>query len=187
MNDSPPPQPGTISGKWVILAMLGLGLAASAGAIWYYAQVQHRVLKLWGPQYGALIVNAPSAELVWLEPATSPAPDGGQALLALEGVSYRAVASRDVSRSPGIVRLRGSLIYDATYTWNPVAENEPARWAFALRFVDRDQHATLAFAPNLNRVLLIETGTTAPLAFREKSGEPVVRDFERFVAEQKPE
>lgn len=34
-----PPQPRTVSGKWVVLGMIGFGLLAT-GAIWVYAEIE---------------------------------------------------------------------------------------------------------------------------------------------------
>jgi hypothetical protein len=121
----------------VILGMLLLGAATSVAAIWYLRGLSRRSVEFWGPQAGALILQAPQVEALLLAPT---GPDSA--------AEQSVVERRDVSQARGLANVRRALMQDASYEWPPSRPDPLLRWSHALRFTDRDRTTTLLFALN---------------------------------------
>lgn len=124
-----PPSAGA-SGRWLVVGLLALGLAAGITAIAYQLGQTARCLAFFGAETARKVSEAPVVEMWRLAPTTTA------------GV-LRAVTRRDVSRAPGLVHLRRGLVEDANFSWppeSPAVERLPAEaWDVALVFSDPEQ------------------------------------------------
>jgi len=168
------------SGKYVLLAMVGLGLAGALGTWRFYADSQRRPLELWGSEAAELIVRAETVEALRLEAlprvvepveakegSSRPDHDGdladdettGNEIIRLAGQSLIVLQRRDVSTARGLGHLRVSLVNKASFDWTPESDDSPPpRWDYALRFSRRGDVATVVFASREGLAALAETG-----------------------------
>jgi len=187
---SVPDAGAAVSGKFVLLAMVGLGLAAALGTWRFYAAEQRRPLELWGPEAAELIVRAEKVEVLQLEalpreraPVEADARSSASAhdeKVARDDVSPNRVSRdeiiplagrllvvrgrRDVSTARGLGHLRVSLVNEASFDWSPeAADVPPPHWDYALRFSRDDATATIVFASREGLAALAETGAQASI------------------------
>src|SRR5438128_2232722 len=92
-------KPGASSGQRAVLAMLAIGiLAAVFSWLWNYNR-ERQSLEFYGPQAATLIRTAPQVEVLRPEPE----------------------ANIDISKAPGLINARASLLSDASYEWSATA------------------------------------------------------------------
>ncbi|MBI2824577.1 MAG: hypothetical protein HYX69_07825 [Planctomycetia bacterium] len=172
-----------VRGKWVILAIVALAVAAGAFSWFYFAWLQRRPLALWGSHAAALMMRAPTARAYRLEPmADAAAGDAapGQPVFAVDGEPFRGTAARDVSRAKGFLHIRQSLVHNASFAWDEPAGDCQPKWEYAIEFEDRGERAVVAFAFNCGRIALVESDRTASIR-------PAAAEIKSFLVEQFPE
>src|SRR6476620_10123177 len=99
------------SGRTLVLAMLGLAVLASIFAWgWNYSRGR-KSLELYGPEAATLIRTAPKVEVL-REPHES---------------------NIDISRAPGLINARASLLSDASYDWTATEQRQESP-LFTVRF-----------------------------------------------------
>ncbi len=76
--------------------------------------------------------------------------------LTVAGQPRRVAERRDISQVRGLVHARHALVVDTNYLWGESRGDCQADWAFALRFEDRGQQATLVFDRACARIRLLE-------------------------------
>jgi hypothetical protein len=164
-------------GTWVILAMMGVGVAASAFAWLFVWRQSQRLIHLWGGEVAATIRKSSHVELLSL----SRVPVGETGSMRIDAVEYWIEARRDVSHRPGLIHAQAALIADASFDWrqSPGA----AQWEFALRFSNSDAIATLAFDLNSRQVICVEQRKSASLTARINDG---LRTFFREITPTPP-
>lgn len=111
------------AGRWLVLGLLALGLAAAATGILFQRQQTRRCLAFYGPDAARRITAAPRVRLIVLEASGLR--------------SVKAALSRDVSGAAGLVHLRRGLVEDANFRWPESPPREPlgaAAWDYALEF-----------------------------------------------------
>ncbi|HEV3003452.1 MAG TPA: hypothetical protein VGX78_03280 [Pirellulales bacterium] len=171
MRDPHPPR--LIEGKHAILVVFAIGLIGAVGSSWYHRTAQRLVLEFWGPEAAILIVDAPRAEALRLAPA---ADDDGPDV-DFGGAHFTVIERVDVSRAPGLIHLRQSLLHDGSFDWSAPSDDCRPQWDYALRF-SRDEHvATVLVAFNCRRLKLAGSAREAGIA-------PLAAGLERFLAEQ---
>jgi hypothetical protein len=124
------------AGKWVIVGMFGLGLAAASLA-WLNRVLQSdQTTRLWGAETLDLIENAPLVELV--------VHDG-------RGGDERRL---DVTRARGTPNIRHTLGRDFAYegAFAKPETAQPAKWV--LVFSDGARKATLGFSEDCHVAIL---------------------------------
>ena len=175
-----------VQGKFVILAIVGLAVAASALSWFYYARLQERPLALWGSRAAELMLLRPMARAYRLAPAPGELPagathDGGGAHrpLAIAGERFTMTDDRDISRAPGFSHIRQSLIHDRSFAWDDGPCESSPRWEYAIAFAEGNESAIVAFAFNCQRAALADTNRTASIR-------PVAAAIEEFLREQFP-
>jgi len=164
------------SGRLVIVAILVLGVAAGAFAVWYQQQQSRQALRFWGTEGASLIARAPHVEAVWLELAGKQAADCDDSL-EVPGGTACVRQRQDVDRTPGISNLRRALMQDATFQWS-AEPPEGADWEFALRFFDEGQSTVLLF--DLARGACAEASTSRSVVLDPAA----TKDLSDFFAEQ---
>lgn len=173
--------PRMVSGKWMILGVVGVGVVMAVVAWLYYYVQQRRPLALWGPAAARLMMQAPQVEAWRLVDADAAAEaDDAIETITVGERRWRIAARKDVSAARGLSHLRYGFLNDRCFAWDEPAPEQASPWQFALHFVDGDSAATLLFAPQAKRVRLLETGA-------EASNAPVAEGYHRFFLEQFPE
>jgi hypothetical protein len=97
-------------GRWLVVALMLLGIGLASFAIWFQWRQTRRCLAFYGSDVARQIQAAARVEL-WEPPA---APAGAAAGL-------ESAARIDVSRAPGLVHLRRGLVEDANFDWQRAA------------------------------------------------------------------
>ena len=175
----------TISGKYAIIFIMGVGIVSAVGSQWYYYHLQQRPLALWGVAEANLMLNAPLADALLLAPADKApakklAPDELRERITIGKEHLVALKRKDVSTAPGFTHVRACLVSDESFDWSaPTGDCEP-EWTYGLEFNNGDALVMLLFAPNCGRAMLVDTGTSASM-------QPVMPGIVRFMKEQFPE
>ena len=130
-------------GKWLIVAMISVGLAAGGITWWYQYRQSVRVIELWSPEVTYQIRMAPECQLLRL---TSTPTGEGIGVLDIDGAIWGITQVQDISKAAGIVHARQALIHDASYDWTaaPPATSSGG-WTEAIRFQEGAQQTTLLF------------------------------------------
>jgi hypothetical protein len=172
--------PRTVSGKWMILSVFGVGIAMAVAAWTFYYLQQRGPLKFWGSSVALLIKNAPTVEAWRLVDAEEPAGDSKEVEIISVGSQRLRIAERkDVSKAPGMSHLRNGFLYDRCFAWDQPAPQEAWSWQYALRFSDGKSEATVLLAPQAQRIKFLENG-------QEVSNAPVAQGYEGFFQEHFP-
>lgn len=174
--------PRTVSGKWIILVFLVLALALASGAWEYYYRLQQRPLALWGAQAARLIIQAPEVE-GWLL-ADANAEDKTEGVEEVQAITIgsrrlRVVERRELGDARGLLHLRKALMNDRSFDWDAEAPKD-VDWRYGLKFAKGSETATVLFAPQAERVRILELGNKVSVA-------PIARGLEKFFQEQFPE
>jgi hypothetical protein len=113
----------TISGKWLIIGIFGLALAAAGGSWLFRYNATHRTAAFWGPEAARLIRDAPQVTL-FREPITiaravvDALPADATESDARAGVDQKIMDSGiDVSNAHGLAHLRNALLEDRSFAW----------------------------------------------------------------------
>jgi hypothetical protein len=134
-----------ISGKFLVLATLGVAALLTAFALRHHYRASHRAAQFWGRSDARLLVGAPVVRAFELR--DPPAPDGGSGVSSTgeQGpppdarIGGRAIgASSDLSQAKGLVHLRHAFTQDAHFQWD-AQRREPVEvgaWKLALEFAD---------------------------------------------------
>jgi hypothetical protein len=175
----------SISGKYAILFIMGVGIASAIGSQWYYYHLQQRPLELWGMAEANLMANSPLVDaLLLVAPDKLPpgklAPGAERERIMVGRTRLIALERKDVSRASGISHLRASLISDDSFDWSAPAGDCQPEWTYGLEFNNGDAMVMLLFAPNCARAMLVDTGASASMR-------PVMPGIVRFMKEQFPD
>jgi hypothetical protein len=171
------PEPKLIEGKYAILAVIAIGLAGAVGGWWYRSQLQRRAIALWGREAAELMQRAPRVELLSLAPQNDDVERDAENSLSF-GDARLGIAERiDVSRAPGLIHLRHSLISDQSFAWSVPLETCQPHWPCALRFADGEHSATLLVDFDCRQALLAERNARVSI-------EPMAKGLEIFIREQ---
>jgi hypothetical protein len=180
----PPDESSMVQGKWVILGIVGISVAASAISWIYYARLQERPLALWGSQAAELILRAPDARAYRVMPlpiegAASPEASPRSALM-IDGQSFVSIDERDVSHANGFSHIRNSLIHDRSFAWDEPPCDVPPTRSYVIEFTDGKDRVALALAFDCPRATILDTD-------RVISIRPVAKAIEDFLGEQFPQ
>jgi hypothetical protein len=152
--------PKHLASKLMLLAMLAISLAGAGGGWWYQQSLQRRPIQLWGHEAATLMLRAPTVELWRLKPVINGEP--ASIRITAQGDAFEADKRIDVSRAPGFLHLRHSLLSDYSFDWSDSASGK-RDWRYALRFADKERTATVLFSGDFHYALLVETGAAASI------------------------
>src|SRR5687768_9637678 len=155
----------------LVIALVVAGLAAASVAVWYQHRQTRRALDLWGAAAAQCIERAPVVKLVALD-------GGGRTGSSTTGETFDAGAATDISRAPGLLHFRRSLLQDANFDWN--SENEAAvsdrDWDYAVRFSDEVGSVVVLF--DLDRGIVANRAASERVA---RITEKMSRGMSRFL------
>jgi hypothetical protein len=145
-------------GKLVVLGMFAVALVAATFAwAWNYSRAR-QCLDFYGGEAARLIRVGGRVEL--------GAPEGQSPI--------------DISKAPGLLNARSSLLDDASYDWRPdslTAVNEPPD--ATVRFSDDERAVLLAFDFQNKLVTIVTRGKSARLNNKTAAG------WQKFLSRQK--
>ena len=165
-----------IRGKFVILFVFTLGVAAALFAIWYNHRLTSRALAFLGPEVAPLVTRARQVELLRFS-----GTDGSGDWLSVDNLRLKIDARRDISDAPGLIHARHALRQNASYIWDVPAEHVEPRWDCALRFVRPPDAAVLVFDFTSGRALVLQNGNMATM------GGKLAEGLQRYLEELLPD
>lgn len=171
-------EPNSISGKYVIIAIFGLALAATGYAVWYRYQQSNRAVALWGPEHAGRMRNAPTVEVWRIDTAAETIP--GETVLAPGGAQATVTSKRVLENIPDLTYIRRAFLTDAFFLWEETPDCEP-EWAYRLQFRDGDATTSLWLDDACDQVQLAETGVTA------KMNAPLFKSVRSFLDRHAPQ
>lgn len=133
-KDRKVPRRMATSGRWAILIIVVLALAAATFSWTYRRYSVRRSMAFWGPAASEAIARAQHVELLRLAPLGAESRAGQSESVAVPGGRRRVAARRDISHAPGLSHLRNALLRDASYAWQEAPRKEPIVWDYAVRF-----------------------------------------------------
>jgi hypothetical protein len=108
-----------VSGKLVIIGIVGLALAAAGASWWFRYSATHRAAQFWGPEGARLIRDAPTVYLVKL-----PVSEPPHSLVGPVGVAY------NISKARGLLHLRNALLEDRSFDWTRLGTGKTSNGNF---------------------------------------------------------
>ena len=158
-------------GKLAVLSILVLAVALAGFALWWNVTGGRRPLEFWGREAGARIISPEATvELLWLEPAGEDFP---HERLSIGGRSYALVGQQDVTKAPGLVHARHSLLADASFDWQSPAAS--GNYTIAARFRGGSGVTTVAFDFAAGQLAHVEFGREA------KGAEKIIEGWQTFA------
>jgi hypothetical protein len=157
-----------ISGKLVVLAIFAVALAMAGFALWWNWGLGRRSLAFWGTEGGVAIRDAEKIELLRLR-----LKKGRGQFLNLE--AFDVAETKDISKAPGVVHARHSLLEDASFDWkaNLVghSEYESDTDFFAVRFSHPQAVTTIVFLDSdSTQIFRAESGDEVALSPKTAAG-----------------
>jgi hypothetical protein len=137
----------SVRGQAVVITLLFLGIAAAAFAWWWNFKRGRQTLAFFGPSAARLVRTASRVE--FLRPPPEP--------------------HIDLSRAPGLINARASLLSDASYAWNE-APAPSASPLFTVRFTAGQDSVDLTFDFENSTLRTSSTGKTVVLQPKTAAG-----------------
>jgi hypothetical protein len=137
---------GTYSstGKFAVLSMIAVALLAASFAWWWNFNRGRQAMELYGPEAATLIRTAPKVELL----------TGGGVI--------------EISKAPGLLNARASLLSDASYRWHESANG--GHPDAAVRFSDGQRFVVVEFDFDAEMATASSTGKSAKLMKKTADG-----------------
>jgi hypothetical protein len=123
-----------LSGKLVILGIVGVALTAAGTSWWFRYSATRRTAEFYGLDV-RLIRDAPIVELMRFEPSSKDGFEMEEAGRHLDVPTNR----RDISTAAGLTHLRAALLEDRSYIWPPQPTKHGmfrGQWQWILVFRD---------------------------------------------------
>jgi hypothetical protein len=150
------------TGKSAVLAMLAVGIVAAVFAWWWNYNRGRKALEFYGSETATLIRTAPQVEILRSQP---------------EG-------DIDISKAPGLINARASLLSDASYDWSGAAPVQQPP-LFSVRFSRGDKSAVVTFDFENRTITNSATQRTATL--RPKTADGWRQYLARRTEAQRPQ
>lgn len=162
-----------VQGKFVIIAMVAVGLGLSGFAWWARYQGSRQVLTVWGPDAVVAIRQGKEVELLRLsDEATEQQSTESMKIRDLE---VHVQSTTDITEVPGLIHARHHLIHQKGFGWDePRPDDCEPTWDVAIRFRMGERVATLAMDFQCNRAYLVERDA-------EVSMEPIAASMRKFL------
>ncbi len=169
-------------GKFAILIMLGVGIAAATFAWWYRWQRGTEMLEVWGSRAAICVRLAPQVDLFRLQPLSET--DSRTLDLMCQGQGFTIVDRRDISHARGLIHARHALLQRESFAWEgSVGDCDPV-WQYALRFTKDQTQTSVILDFACQRVLFLPRDREAGMAAISESLKTFVE--EQFAPEGPP-
>lgn len=162
-----------VQGKFVIIAMVTVGLGLSGFAWWARYQGSRQVLSVWGPDAVIAIRQGREVELLRL---SDTAMEGQSTeTMKIQDREVFVQSSTDITQVPGLIHARHHLIHEKGFGWkDPRPDGCEPNWDVAIRFRMDQRVATLAMDFQCNRAFLVERDA-------EVSMKPISASMRKFL------
>jgi len=120
--DSADIKPTTSTGRSAVLAILVIGVLAAMFSWWWNYNRGRKALEFYGAEAATLIRTAPKVEILRPEPESNI----------------------DISKAPGLLNARASLLGDASYDWSAAAPRQQSP-LFSMRFSRGESWVVITF------------------------------------------
>ena len=146
-------------GKLVILAIIALACAATAGALFVHRERARRPLEFWGSPTTLLIARAPMVEVLRLRSAERPS-DAALPGFTIDGDRWIVEKRQRCDGGRGLSNIRRALLEDGSFDWNEPAASFSPEWRHGLGFIDGDNRVTLLFSLDCPRSIVTDRAET---------------------------
>lgn len=172
-------------GKFVIVAMVAVGLSMAVFAWWARYDASQRVLDRFGPNVAVAVRNGKKVELLTLSNARPPDKSEAEAVsvpssdgeLTVGDERLFVTASQEITDAPGLIHARHHLLHEKGFDWEePRSTTTPSNWTHALRFTHDEGVATWILDFTGNRAYIVERKA-------EVGMEPIAPSLKKFLDE----
>jgi hypothetical protein len=168
------------NGKLAVLAMITVALAAASFAWWWNFNRGRKTLEFFGPQTARLIRTAPKVEILVIGgPESSSGPGSTDDKVLIGNVLFSVYRRIDISKAPGLIHARTSLLADSNYSEKPPT-SKSLSYIEIVRFADDDGEAFIAITEPDGFVLDVQQGTIKRLIQKTADG------WRQFLARNHP-
>ena len=162
-----------VQGKFVIIAMVTVGLGLSGFAWWARYQGSRQVLSVWGPDAVIAIRQGREVELLRLSDEATDEP--ATETMKIHDREVFVQSRKDITQVPGLIHARHHLIHEKGFDWTePRPDTCEPTWDVAIRFRLDERVATLAMDFQCNRAFLVERDA-------EVSMKPISASMQKFL------
>lgn len=165
-----------IRGKYVIIAIFALALAATGFAGWYRYQQSRQAIALWGPVHAGRMRNAAEVE-VW---RIADADAQGEAVVDPAGAQAKIKSRRVLQNIPDLTYIRRAFLTDAFFLWDEAPSDCAPHWTFVLQFRASGETTTLWIDDACDRVVLAESSASGTM------NTPLLNSVRRFLDRNGP-
>ena len=152
-------------GQFVVLTMFAMGIAAATFAWWWNYNRGRNALEFYGAEAATLIRSARTVEILVPPSSDDDRPSGSD-----ESRASPSTRQIDISRVPGLLNARTSLLDDASYEWNRPTTTASSDAAVVIRFVENQKQVVLRFDFDARSVSIIPDGRQATLVKKTAEG-----------------
>ncbi|QEG33265.1 hypothetical protein [Bythopirellula goksoeyrii] len=143
------------TGTKLVAGLAVLALTLGVVSWWYRFESAHRSTEFWGPTAAELINQSSHVTASTLAPATEATADEEAELLVLDDEQFIPIRVHDVTKVPGMLLLRKSLLTDRNYAWH--REVKSPHWHYCLLFAEDGQESRLLFSKDFTVVGILES------------------------------
>ena len=158
-------------GKLAVLAMFALALTMAAFAWWWNHTSTRQSLAFYGGDAAHLIRTAPQVEILVLY-APSVSAELGTDGIQFGDVSRQVLRRIDISKAPGLLNARTSLLSDASYVGRATENGEDV--ARVVRFADGKEQTLLGLDDPVRHAVL-------PDGRRLRLADKTARGWQSFI------
>lgn len=171
------------SGKLLIITMFIAALTAAATSWWFRYEATHHTAQFWGPEGARLIRDAPTVELLALQPTVTATDDANSPEeIHLGTAAWIITARHDISAAHGLVHLRNALLEDNSFNWsqNSIPPDFTCHTALLFRDPDTSEPLPILLSSDFQ---LLQTLPPGEKSLRTVSCGPIAAGLAETTAE----
>ncbi len=161
-QDSQARQTPAGAGQRTVLTMIGVAVLAASFAWWWNFNRGRQALEFYGSEAATLIRTAPNVEILRPEPERDI----------------------DISKAPGLINARASLLSDASYDWSAAAPTQQSP-LFSVRFSRGEKSAIVTF--DFENQTISNAATQRTVTIKPKTADGWRKYLARMIEAQRPQ